>query len=153
MERHWYEAGAIPVFRHLELAAHAVLSRKGEGLVALDLRGISDVTDFFLIASGGSDVHVGALYEGVVEELAAVGLRPLHAEGIDRRRWILLDYVDLVVHLMLPAAREYYRLEELWNDAPRLEIGPDYFRMPAVRERHPGLTLTRLGGASAGEET
>ena len=153
MERHWLDTVALPAFRQLELAAHAILFRKGEAVVALDLRGRSDVTDFFLIATGSSDVHVGALHDGVVEDLAAAGHRPLHAEGTERRRWVLLDYVDLVVHLMQPDARDYYRLETLWNDAPRLEIGPGYFQEPAVRERHPGLALVRAAGLHHEGET
>ncbi len=141
-----------PLPRIVELAAHAVLVHKGERVVALDLRGLSDVTDFFLIATGDSDVQVAALRDGVREALAAAGSLPRHVEGASGSRWILLDYIDLVVHLMLPEAREYYQIERLWNDAPSLEITPAYFRAPDVQARYPELVLTRGVAAETNEE-
>jgi len=151
MTDHWSETVALPQFRQVELAAHAILLRKGEDVVVLDLRGRSDVTDYFLIASGGGAPQLGALQDGVNEALAGEGVRLLHVEGASRRSWILLDYV-LVVHLMLPATREYYRLEALWNDAPRLELTAAYFHEPTVQARHPELTLVRLAGETHSEE-
>ena len=86
--------------------------------MALDLRGVSSATDFFVLATGNSDIQVRAIAEHVLEELAKKGFRPLHVEGLDRARWVLLDFVDFVVHVFHPQAREFYQLENLWGDAP-----------------------------------
>ncbi len=83
----------------------------------LDLRPVSDAIDFFVIASGSSDIHVRALAEYVLERLRSDGLRPHHVEGMDAGRWALLDMVDCVVHIFHPTLREYYQLERLWADA------------------------------------
>jgi len=88
----------------------------------LDLRGISDATDFFVIASGTSDTHVRTLAERVLEAIAHEGGRPHHVEGVTAGRWALLDLVDVVVHVFHPSLRAYYQLERLWSDAPALDV-------------------------------
>jgi ribosome-associated protein len=95
------------------------LERKAQDVVALDLRGISSATDFFVVATGTSDMQVRAVAEHIVEELKKEGERPDHVEGMDGGRWVLLDYVDFVVHVFHPEARDFYQLETLWGDAPR----------------------------------
>lgn len=109
-----------PVRRAAELA----LERKGHDVLVLDLRGISSATDYFVIAGGTSDVQVKAIAEYVVEELKKEGVRPEHLEGTRGGRWVLLDYVDFVVHVFHPQARNFYQLERLWGDAPRWEAQP-----------------------------
>lgn len=99
-------------------AAEAALDRKARDVVLLDLRGISNATDYFVIASGTSDLHVRAMAEHVMDMLKPLGERPDHVEGLRGGRWVLIDYVDFVVHLFHPAAREFYQLERLWGDAP-----------------------------------
>lgn len=99
-------------------AAELALERKAEGVMALDLRGISSATDFFILATGNSDVQVRAIADHVLKELAKEGVRPLNVEGLDRARWVLLDFVDFVIHILHPSAREFYQLELLWGDAP-----------------------------------
>ncbi len=99
-------------------AAGSALDRKAQDVVALDLRGVSSATDFFLLATGTSDIQVRAIAEHVLEELAQAGVRPLHVEGMDRARWVLMDFVDFVVHVFHPLARDFYQLETLWGDAP-----------------------------------
>lgn len=99
-------------------SAELALERKADGVLALDLRGVSSATDYFVLATGTSDIQVRAIAEHVMEELAKEGLRPLHVEGLDRARWVLLDFVDFVVHVFHPQAREFYQLELLWGDAP-----------------------------------
>ena len=102
------------------------LERKAHDVVALDLRGISSATDFFVIATGTSDIQVRAIADHVVDELKKEGERPEHVEGMDGGRWALLDYVDFVVHVFHPEARDFYQLESLWGDAPREEFAdPD----------------------------
>jgi ribosome-associated protein len=102
--------------------AELALERKAQDVVALDLRGISSATDHFLVASGGSDVHVRAIAEHMIDELKREGIRPKHVEGLGGGRWVLIDYIDLVVHIFHPATRDFYQIEELWGDAPRSEF-------------------------------
>jgi ribosome-associated protein len=90
----------------------------------LDLRGLSEAADFFVIASGTSDTHVRAVAEQALETLGRAGRTAHHAEGLTQGRWVLLDYVDFVVHVFHPAVREFYQLERLWVDAPRLALEP-----------------------------
>lgn len=104
----------------VDQAAHLALERKASDLVVLDLRGISSATDFFVIASGNSDIQVRAIAEHVRDELKKEGVRADHVEGLERARWVLLDYIDFVVHLLHPSARDFYQLENLWGDAPRM---------------------------------
>jgi ribosome-associated protein len=112
--------GAVPL---LKLAAEAALSRKAGDFVALDLRELQGVADHFLICSGESEIQVKAIAEAVEEKLAEVGVEPWHVEGREGRRWVLLDYVDFVVHVFHVRTREYYLLERLWGDAHRVDLG------------------------------
>ena len=102
-------------------AAELALERKAHDVLVLDLRGISSATDYFVIGSGTSDVQVKAIAEYVVDELKKDDVRPQHLEGLEGGRWVLLDYVDFVVHVFHPQARNFYQLERLWGDAPRWE--------------------------------
>jgi ribosome-associated protein len=103
-------------------AAGSARDRKGRELVVLDLRGISTATDYFLIVTGTSDTHVRSIAEHVIDDLKTAGVRPDHVEGLRGGRWVLIDYIDFVVHVFHPAAREFYQLEDLWGDAPRLDL-------------------------------
>jgi len=104
--------------RATELAA----DRKAHELLVLDLRAISNATDYFFILSGTSDTHVKAIADHIIEELKREGVRPAHVEGLRAGRWVLLDYIDFVVHVFHPSVREYYQLERLWGDAPAVYI-------------------------------
>jgi ribosome-associated protein len=95
-----------------------LFDRKALDVTLLDLRGISSATDWFVIATGTSDTHVGALADNVVDGMKKQGVRPLNVEGEREARWVLIDYFDFVVHVFHPAAREFYQLERLWGDAP-----------------------------------
>jgi ribosome-associated protein len=106
----------------LRRAAEHAMERKARDLLVLDLRDISTATDYFLLASGTSDLHVRAIAEHIIEELAADGVRPSHVEGLRSGRWVLIDYIDFVIHVFHPVAREYYQLERLWGDAPALVL-------------------------------
>jgi len=95
-------------------------------VVVLDLRGLSDVTDYFLICHGTSDRHVLAITESIEERLRReLGLRPAHIEGRRQGEWVLLDFIDLVAHVFVAEKREFYRLERLWGDAPRFDFPAD----------------------------
>jgi len=103
-------------------AAALCLDLKANDVVVLNLAGVSDMTDCFVIASGTSDTHVRSLGEHVLEELKKEGQRAHHVEGLQQGRWVLLDYVDFVVHLFHPTLREFYQLERLWGDATVVPI-------------------------------
>tara|TARA_B100000700_G_scaffold322219_1_gene423194 strand:+ start:4647 stop:5021 length:375 start_codon:yes stop_codon:yes gene_type:complete len=103
-------------------AVDLALERKASDVVVLDLRGISTATDYFVIASGTSDVQVKAIADHIRDELKKDSVRPEHLEGLRGGRWVLMDYVDFVVHVFHPQAREFYQLEWLWGDAPRWDV-------------------------------
>jgi ribosome-associated protein len=119
----------------VERAAELALERKASDVVVLDLRGISSATDFFVLASGSSDVQVRAIADHIVEELKKDGERPGHVEGTRGGSWILIDYIDMVVHVFHHAARSFYQLETLWGDAPKrsfdVEPAPESRAEPA----------------------
>jgi ribosome-associated protein len=100
------------------MAVEAVEDRKGSSISVLDLRGVNDATDFFVIASGTSDAHVRGLCDAVLQRLETSGVRAHHVEGVTGGKWVLIDFVDFVVHLFHPQARAFYQLERLWSDAP-----------------------------------
>ncbi len=93
-------------------------------MVILDVSRLIQITDWFVIASGSSQRHVQTLSEAVEERLQSEGRQPLRVEGKAGGTWVLLDYGDLVVHLFTPETRDYYSLERLWGDAPRLAWEP-----------------------------
>lgn len=100
-------------------AAELALDRKARDVLVMDLREVSNATDYFLIVTGSSDIHVKGVSEYVIEELKREGVRPNHVEGLRSGRWVLIDYIDFVVHVFHPEARAFYQLENLWGDAPR----------------------------------
>lgn len=110
---------------HVRRAVRYALERKATEVTLLDLRNISSATDFFVIATGRSDVQVRAIAEHIVDSAKRDGARPEHIEGLDQGRWVLLDYIDYVVHVFHPAVREFYRLESLWGDAVATVFEPD----------------------------
>ncbi len=105
-------------------AAALCLDLKANDVVILDLDGVSDMTDCFVIASGTSDTHVRAIAEHVAEEMKKVGVAPHHVEGLTQGRWALVDFVDFVVHVFHPALRSFYQLERLWGDAAVVAVAP-----------------------------
>ncbi len=102
----------------LRLVAAALADRKAVEPLVLDLRGLSGATDYFVIASGTSDAHVRGMAEHLIATLGPRGVAPHHVEGLAQGRWVLLDYVDFVVHVFHPDLRAFYQLERLWGDAP-----------------------------------
>lgn len=116
------EAGAALTDAELETLRDAILERKARDPVLLDLRGLSDAADYFLIASGDSDTHTRAIADNIVERMKSLGVRPAGIEGRRAAGWILVDYIGVVVHIFLPRYREFYQLESLWGDAPTLAL-------------------------------
>jgi len=109
----------------LRLVLEALVDRKAVDPVVLDLRGLTAATDFFVIVSGTSDAHVRGMAEHLVEALAPQGVRPHHVEGLTQGRWVLLDYVDFVVHVFHPELRDFYQLERLWSDAALVQTAQE----------------------------
>lgn len=105
----------------VRLAVKAAQARKGEEICVLDLRDVSSFTDFFVIMHGNSSRQNIALYEGVKEELKSKGVRPLSVEGKENAEWILMDFGDFLVHVFTRSSRDYYSLDKLWGDAPRVQ--------------------------------
>ena len=117
----------------VKAAAEAAMSRRAQDGVILDLRELDGFTDFFAIFSGVSDIQVEGISQAVLEELESNwSQKPWHQEGARKADWILLDYVDFVVHVFLSERRAYYNLERLWAEAGRIEL-PE-LTMPAPME-------------------
>ena len=103
-------------------AATLCADNKAQDVVLLDLKGVTDMADYFVVASGTSDTHVRSVAQHVVEGMARAGVKPYHVEGEDSGRWVLVDFVDFVVHVFHPSMRSYYQIERLWGDAPAVAI-------------------------------
>jgi ribosome-associated protein len=103
------------------LAARTASEKQAEAVVILDVREQISITDYFVICSGSSDRQVKTIAEEVEKALKTVGRSPVRVEGGQAARWILIDYVDFVVHVFHDEERDFYRLETLWQDAPRVE--------------------------------
>jgi ribosome-associated protein len=103
-------------------AAQIAIDNKAQDVVILDLHGVSDMTDFFIVASGTSDTAVRSIGQHVVEEMKKEGSPAHHIEGLEKGRWVLLDFVDFVVHIFHPTLRNFYQLERLWADAEQIPV-------------------------------
>lgn len=113
---------AGPETRHTELVREIVRyasDKKASDLVTLDMRGLVGYTDWLVVCSGNTERQTKAIHDGILEGCKREhGLLPRRVEGLTRGDWILMDYLDVVVHIFTPATREYYRLEQLWGEAP-----------------------------------
>jgi ribosome-associated protein len=106
----------------VQRAAQIALDSKAQDLIILDLRGVTDMTDFFIIANGTSDTAVRSIGQHLVEEMKKEGSPAHHIEGLEKGRWVLLDFVDFVVHVFHPTLRNFYQLERLWADAEQVPL-------------------------------
>lgn len=116
------------------LFARVLLDRRAINLVILEVKNLSSFADYFLICSGNSDRQVQAIASHVEEELGSEGVHPLGVEGKREGRWVLLDYGDVIVHVFYQPVREFYDLERLWSEAPRIELPP----VRKIRRKRPG---------------
>ena len=98
-----------------DLVINALEEVKAQDIIKLDVRELTTVTDYMIVASGTSNRHVKALADAVSEESAKAGHKPVGVEGTDGAEWVLLDLQDTLVHVMLPRVREFYNLEKLWS--------------------------------------
>ena len=108
---------SVALARHL---ATMVDQKKGEDILIFDLRELSPITEFFVIATGLSDVHIKTIANHIIEQES-----PQHTEGLEAAAWVLLDFFDVIVHIFSKDARQFYGLERLWGDAPRVNSNSD----------------------------
>lgn len=108
-------------FELVQRAARAASAKTLEDTVVLEVGDLIAITDYFVIASGRNDRQVRAIVEEVQRAVRSAGGRPLRSEGLEDARWVLLDYGDFLVHVFDGEARDYYALERLWSDAPRVD--------------------------------
>lgn len=113
------------VLASVQIAAQAAADKRGRSIVAFDVSEQLAITDVFLIASAGNERQVGAIVDGVEEALLAHGLKPTRREGDRENRWVLLDYIDFVVHVQHTEERTLYNLERLWKDCPQIPLELD----------------------------
>src|SRR6201996_6326890 len=110
---------------------------KAVNVKVLDVRGLTDIADTMIIASGNSDRHVRSIADRVVEKVKAAGLRPLGTEGERDGEWVLVDLQDIILHVMLPRVREFYGLERLWDNGTEIPTTPVSAARPVKRSRQP----------------
>lgn len=106
-------------------AAQAACDKRGKRIVAFDVSEHLAITDVFLVIGASSDRQVGAIVDSIEEKMLEVGQKPVRREGERENRWVLLDYIDVVVHVQHDEERELYSLERLWKDCPRIELTLD----------------------------
>jgi len=116
----------VPNDKILQIIAQTIFDKKGMNILTLDIRDVSTLTDFLVIAEGTVDRHVSSIGESIVETLKNFNLQPLHTEGIRDGDWVIIDYGDILIHLFVPELRERYALETLFTKAKivDLEIDP-----------------------------
>jgi ribosome-associated protein len=96
--------------------------KKAEDILMLDIRALSVIADYFVICTGTSERQVRAIARDLDEQLGKQGITPIHIEGLSDARWVLMDYNTVIVHIFDPVTREYYRLDKLWAEAPRVLV-------------------------------
>ena len=119
-------ATPTPVRTLAASAIEAALDKKARGITVMDMRDVSGMADFFVVCTGESDLQIKAIVDAIEERLRTEHAeRPWHVEGRDHRQWVLMDYVDLVVHVFDEERRTFYDLERLWGDAPSETVSDD----------------------------
>ena len=109
----------------LDAIAQAIFDKKGFNILALDVRGFSTMTDYYIIAEGTVDRHVRAISQEIQEALSPKKLHALHVEGEKEGDWVVIDYGEVVIHLFIPELRERYALEELWKESKIVDVAID----------------------------
>lgn len=108
--------------KHLHTAAQAIYDKKGVNILALDVRGVSSLTDYLLIAEGNVERHVTALANEIIKTLKELGEIPLYVEGIKTGDWAVIDYGHFIIHLFMPGLRELYDLDKLWGEGKLISL-------------------------------
>ncbi len=108
------------------LLARSALEKKACDLVVMEVRELTSIADYFIICSGRSDRQVQSIAQGIAENLRQAGLSPASVEGANRGHWVLMDFSDVIVHIFYEPVREFYDLDGLWGDAPRIDLPEPY---------------------------
>ena len=108
------------------LLARFALEKKACDLVVMEVRELTSIADYFIICSGRSDRQVQSIAQGIEENLSESGIVPLSVEGANRGHWVLMDFSDVIVHVFYEPVREFYDLDGLWSQAPRIELPEPY---------------------------
>lgn len=127
-----------------EQAAVSMLAKNAVDVMIIDLRGLSSITDYFVIGTAGSEPQIKAVVEQVTADLKERETAPWHSEGKQSWRWVLLDYVDVVIHVFRDEVRAFYGLERLWGDAPRVEVSTDAATGEIIRRTDAGVPGDRV---------
>lgn len=116
----------LPVFDLAQHAIEAAFSKKASDIVVMDMRDVSGVADIFVLCTGTSDLQIKAIYQAIRARIREFGDElPWHVEGTDSLQWVLMDYVNLVVHIFSEEKRDFYDLERLWGDAPKESVSEE----------------------------
>ncbi len=118
----------------LLLCINASLKRKAKNLTILNVKELSSFADYFIICSGTSDRQVQSIAASIRENLKEYGIIPLGIEGESLGKWVLMDYEDVIIHVFYKPIREFYDIERLWPDAPRMEVGDEVTEMTALEK-------------------
>jgi ribosome-associated protein len=121
--------------KKIEIIAKAALAKKANDVTLLDLRKLSSICDYFIIASGDSTVQIDTIADNIEKELIAHNHKVWHREGCGEALWILLDYGDIIAHIFYKETRGFYNLEKLWHDAPRKKLKEVILRKKLPRSR------------------
>lgn len=108
--------------KFLDVISQAIFDKKGSNIIALDVRGISTMTDFVIIAEGTVERHVKAIHTAVLDAMKQRGQQALHIEGVREGDWLVIDFGDIVIHLFIPELREKYALESLWKEGRIVDL-------------------------------
>jgi len=114
------------------LCVNASLEKKAKDLVILNVKTLTSFADYFIICSGTSDRQVQAIAASIQENLKQFGITPLGVEGERSGKWVLMDYEDVIIHIFYEPIREFYDIERLWSDSPRMEVGSDVTKLCAL---------------------
>ena len=106
----------------LNIIAQAIFDKKGINILGLDVHGISSLHDYVIIAEGNVDKHVTAIANAIIDTLAGHGIRPVYVEGIKTGDWVVIDYLQIAVHLFMPGMRDKYQLEQLWKEGSIIDL-------------------------------
>lgn len=115
----------VSTLEMLNTIAQVIYDKKGFNILALDVKGLSSITDYIVVAEGNVDRHVASIGKAIIDELDEKGIKPVHVEGFKTGDWVVLDYCDVMVHLFMPGLREKYSLERLWNESKIVDLDID----------------------------
>lgn len=114
-----------PPIETLNAIAQVIYDKKGFNILALDVKGLSSITDFLIIAEGNVDRHISSIGQAILDELEARGEKPIHAEGLKSGDWAIIDFGEVMVHLFSPGLRERYAIEQLWEESKLIDLDID----------------------------